>query len=115
MSDSILDSIKKLLNLSSDYTAFDEDLIIQINTVFADLNQLGVGPSDGYEISDKTDKWSDYITSPKLNSVRTLIQKRCQLAFDPPQNAFLVTSAEEICKRLEFRLMVAATEVQNES
>ena len=32
--DSILDSIKKLLGIQPEYRAFDEDLIIHINTVF---------------------------------------------------------------------------------
>ena len=42
--ESILTSIKKLLGMTADYNCFDKDLIIHINTVFAILTQLGVGP-----------------------------------------------------------------------
>ena len=38
--ESILTSIKKLLGISEDYTQFDSDLIMHINTVFLNLTQL---------------------------------------------------------------------------
>ena len=46
--ESILTSIKKLLGIPEDYTAFDDQIIIHINSVFMILNQLGVGPKDGF-------------------------------------------------------------------
>lgn len=52
MEESILISIKKLLGISDDYTQFDEDIIMHINTVFLNLNQLGVGPEEGFSIED---------------------------------------------------------------
>ena len=48
--DSILTSIKKLLGMDADYTAFDTDVIIHINTALAILCQLGVGPDKGFRI-----------------------------------------------------------------
>ena len=50
--ESILTSIKKLLGIAEDYNQFDQDLIMHINSVFSILNQLGVGPSEGFSISD---------------------------------------------------------------
>ena len=50
--DSILTSIKKLLGIAEDYTHFDDDIIIHINSAFSSLNQLGVGPSYGFHIED---------------------------------------------------------------
>ena len=44
MDDSILDTIKQLLGIQYDYTAFDTDIIVHINSAFMALNQLGVGP-----------------------------------------------------------------------
>ena len=41
--ESILTSIKKLLGIAEDYTQFDVDLIIHINTVLSILGQIGVG------------------------------------------------------------------------
>ena len=51
---SILTSIKKLLGIDESYTEFDIDIIMHINSVLMILNQLGVGPTAGYSISDKT-------------------------------------------------------------
>ena len=57
--ESILTSIKKLLGIAEEYEFFDEDIIMHINSVFMILNQLGVGPSDGFRIEDKTTTWDD--------------------------------------------------------
>lgn len=46
--ESILISIKKLLGIDAFYEAFDTDVIIHINTVFAILTQLGYGPPEGF-------------------------------------------------------------------
>ena len=62
MEESILTSIKKMLGPSEDYDYFDPDLIIHINSVFMILTQLGVGPSEGFSIKDKTAVWSDFIS-----------------------------------------------------
>ena len=42
MDESILTSIKKLLGLTEDYTAFDDQLIMHINSVILVLKQIGV-------------------------------------------------------------------------
>lgn len=48
MDDSILNTIKKQLGITEDYTVFDSDLIVHINSVFLTLSQLGVGPDEGF-------------------------------------------------------------------
>ena len=53
--DSILTSIKKLLGIPEEYTAFDADLLIHINSVLAILTQMGIGPSDGFIITDNVE------------------------------------------------------------
>ena len=55
MNESILTSIKKLLGITEEYTHFDADLIIHINTVFMTLHQMGVGPTEGFKITDQSD------------------------------------------------------------
>lgn len=47
--DSILVSIKKLLGIAADYTHFDPDIIMHINSAFSVLTQLGVGPPEGFK------------------------------------------------------------------
>ena len=62
MNESILNSIKKLLGITAEYTNFDTDIIMHINSVFMILNQLGVGPSKCFRIEDEYTTWDEYIT-----------------------------------------------------
>lgn len=102
---SILDSTKKALQLQYDYDVFDMDIMMHINSVFATLNQLGIGPAEGYQIADSGDKWDAFIgTDPNLNPVKTYVFLRVRMLFDPPQNSFLVTAIKEQLQELEWRL-----------
>lgn len=103
--DSILDSIKKLLGLSSDVTAFDQDIIIHINTVFGILNQIGCGPSDGFLIEGDELKWSDYIgESTKLEFVKSYIYLKVKKIFDPPSSSSVMDSMNRTIDELEWRI-----------
>lgn len=104
---SILDSTKKALNLADNYTAFDEDIIMHINSVFATLNQLGVGPVQGFMIEDKDPTWDAFLGSdPRLSAVKSYVFLRVKLLFDPPQTGFHTTAIEKQIKELEWRLNV---------
>lgn len=108
--ESILTSIKKLLGYEENDTGFDEELIMHINTVFADLTQLGVGPSEGFEIEDATSTWQDFIEDmKKFNSVKTYIHMRVKLIFDSStMSSALIESYKNQCDRFEWRLNHAA-------
>ena len=70
MSKSILTSTKKILGIAEDYTAFDLDIITHINSVFTTLQQLGVGPVEGFMIEDALPTWEHFLGDDKrLNSV----------------------------------------------
>ena len=80
MDDSILISIKKMLGMEENYNVFDTDIIIHINTIFMTLNQLGVGPSSGFKIEDKSAIWSEYIDEDSdLEAVKTNIYLKVKL------------------------------------
>lgn len=103
---SILDSVKKALGLV-EYEFFDADLIMHINTVFADLNQIGVGPEEGFRIEDESALWSDYISDDVLlNNVKSYMVLRVRLLFDPPSNSFVQTSYEKQIQELTYRMYV---------
>ena len=107
--ESILVTIKKLLGLPEEYEQFDTDVIIGINTAFMTLNQLGVGPSKGFSISDKTTTWSEYLPeNSDLEGVKSYIHLNVNLLFDPPQNATLMDAINRQINMLEFRLGVNA-------
>ena len=95
VTESILDSIKIMLGNSVDDTNFDTELIIFINGALSTINKLGVGPT-GYIISDNSNTWDEFLGDrTDLEEVKTNVYLRVRLAFDPPQNSFLVTSIKE--------------------
>ena len=95
VTESILVSIKIMLGNSVDDTNFDTELIIFINGALAIINKLGVGPI-GYKISDNSNTWDEFLGDrTDLEEVKTNVYLRVRLAFDPPQNSFLVASIKE--------------------
>lgn len=109
MNDSILTSIKKLLGITEEYTHFDPDIIIHINSVFMILTQLGVGPPEGFSIRDKEAVWSDYLTnSIQFESVKTYIYMKVKLMFDPPLSSSVMEAMNGMIAELEWRLNIEA-------
>lgn len=104
--DSILTSIKKLLGITEDYEHFDTDIIMHINTTFMTLTQLGVGPPDGFTITDKNAIWSDFVyesSSFKPEWIQTYVYLKVKLIFDPPVGSVL-DAYERNINQLEWRL-----------
>lgn len=107
--ESILTSIKKLLGIAEEYTHFDEDLIIHINSVFAALTQIGVGPSVGFSITDKYATWTDFISEDTcLIPVKSYVHLKVRLLFDPPSSSAVMSSIERQASEFEWRLRLAA-------
>lgn len=104
--DSILNSIKKLLGITEEYTHFDPDIVLQINSAFSTLNQLGVGPEEGFSIEDASSVWSDFINDNRLNFAKTFVQIKVKLAFDPPASGTLIDSYNRQLDELTWRLSV---------
>lgn len=111
MEESILTSIKKLLGMTKEYTNFDTDIIIHINTAFMVLNQLGVGPSEGFRIEDDSSTWDEFISdeeAAKFDSVKTYIYLKVKLVFDPPTSGGVMQAMKESISEYEWRLNVQA-------
>ena len=107
MSESILDSTKKTLGVPADYDVFDPDIILHINGVFSVLNQLGIGPDEGFSITDNSATWDTFLgTDPRLNNVKTYMYLKVRLLFDPPGTSYLIESLNKQAKELEWRLNV---------
>lgn len=105
--ESILTSIKKLLGSEELDTSYDTDITVCINGVFLTLTQLGVGPSDGFSIADKTKTWTDYLGSDKnLEAVKLFIFYKTKLAFDPPSSSFVIAAMERQAAEIEWRLNI---------
>jgi len=105
--DSILTSIKKLLGIDEDYKQFDMDIIILINTSLGVLQQLGVGPEEGYSITSKDETWDEFLgeSAKLLEMVKTYVYIKVKLAFDSDSMSGSVLDAHKsLADEYEWRI-----------
>lgn len=106
---SILNTIKKALGLDPSYDVFDTDIVMHINSTFATLNQLGVGPEEGFSIEDASATWQDFLglgETNKLLSVKSYMYLKVRLLFDPPTTSFAIDAMKKNAEEYEWRLNV---------
>lgn len=113
ISDSILESVKKLINAEGD-KYFDPDLIIHINTIFSVLQQMGVGPEEGFSIDDDKSTWDEFTEDePIFNMVKTYMAIRVKLFFDiASSNSYYITQLQAEADELEWRIREAAENIR---
>lgn len=112
--DSILTSIKKMLGIPEEYEHFDPDLIMHINSVFAILTQLGVGPAEGFTISDASSIWEDFVPEKaKYEQVKSYMHLKVKILFDPPASSVVMDSMNRMINEFEWRLHVTAENSKN--
>lgn len=105
--ESILTSVKKNLGIDEEYEHFDPDLILYINSIFSVLNQMGVGPSYGFSITDCSAAWDDFVSDDKIcNLVKSYMILKVRMMFDPPQSSSVVNVYNELIKEYESRLNI---------
>lgn len=111
--DSILESIKKLLGIHEDYTHFDQDLIMHINSVFMILTQLGVGPPEGFRLEDGFETWEDFTQDNRnIEAIKSYIHLKVKILFDPPLSSVVMEAVKQMINELEFRLNLEAETVR---
>ena len=107
--ESILIYVKKLLGIQDDYNHFDPDVIYGINAAFGVLTQLGVGPEEGFMISDDSAKWNDFVAdTARLSLIKPYVYLKTRLLFDPPSSKALIDSINKTISEYEYRLYVAS-------
>lgn len=110
---SILTDVKQVCGIEPEYTFYDLDLTMHINSAFATLHQLGIGPDEAFEITDATETWDDFIAgNTKFNSVRTYVALKVKSIFDPPSTSFVIAAMEKQLQELEWRLNVVREETE---
>lgn len=102
----VLNTIKKSLGIEADYTEFDQEITMHINSVLATLNQLGVIPDPGVALTAGTETWSTVTTNKLLNNVQSYIYLRVRLLWDPPTTSFAIESFGKQIQELEWRMNV---------
>lgn len=114
--ESILTSVKKMLGITEDYEHFDSDIVMHINSVFMILNQLGIGPANGFSISDKFATWTDFLPEDNKNfeAVKTYMYLKVRLIFDPPLSSAVMEAMKQMINELEWRINVEAEQTGKE-
>lgn len=113
--ESILISIKKLLGITEEYTHFDDDIIMHINSVLMILTQMGVGPKEGFMIEDDSFTWEDFIGDrTDLQAVKTYVYLKVRLLFDPPSSSSVADSMNRMIGEFEWRLNTAVDPEESE-
>ena len=109
MEASILKTIRSMLDMEPDETAYNNDILVHINSAIMTLTQLGVGPKDGFNVADENATWTDFIGDSKLlEGVKQYIYIKTQIAFDPPTSSFVTEALRTMATEIEFRLNVQA-------
>lgn len=105
MTDSILETTKKLMGIADGYTAFDTDIIVFINSALMVLQQLGVGPKEGLVVTDSSQTWSDLNPDGIMQeSIKQYIYLSVKMVFDPPASSFVMDAMKQKKEELEWRL-----------
>lgn len=106
--DSILMSIKKLLNVEHDDTAFDTDIGMLINGEFMTLRQLNIGPSN-FSINEADTTWADFSDDRELiETVKMYVYLRVRMIFDPPASSVVADAINSRIQELQWRLNIHA-------
>lgn len=111
MDERILTSSKLLCSgIISDYTHFDDQIMLYLNGIFMDLQQIGIGPAEGFSLLDENTTWDEFLPtdSPMRNQVKTYMAAKVKLQFDPPASATHLAALERIIAQSEWRLNVHA-------
>lgn len=109
MEESILLSIKEGLGITSDYTPFDNQIIMHINSVFMILNRMGVGPDKTFMIEDKANAWSEFLSPDEwegeyFNLVKTYMVMKVKMMWDPPTTSTLADVYNRQIEEFEYTL-----------
>ena len=107
--DSILTTVKKLIGLDEEYDAFDQDILIYINSILFELEQIGIKSKEGFVLSDKTAVWLDYTDDERiLNVLKPYVYLKTKLIFDPPTSSSVADSINKVADRFEWRIHMYA-------
>ena len=102
--ESILNDIKEACGIVQQYDVFDKQLIVDLNSAFATLHQLGYGPEEGFSIEGPDEEWDEIITSNRFNFVKQYIIMKVHLMFDPPPSSIAVEQLNKQIEEYEWRI-----------
>lgn len=102
---SILNTVKKTCGIDSEYDVFDQDILVFLNAAILDLTQNGIGPSEGFVVSDASQTFEDFIGEFKnVGAVATYLSQKTRIAFDPPTSSYVLDAINKNLSELIWRL-----------
>lgn len=110
MTDSIFESVKKLLGIHEKDESFDLDIIVNINSVFSTLYQIGVWEEGHYSIIDGGSTWEEVFSDrPDLiDFIKLYTYLKVRVIFDPPTSSFVLEALNKQIQELEWRIQIQA-------
>ena len=79
------------------------------------LTQLGIGPSEGFNIEDDSATWDEFVSDDlKLDLIKSYMHLKVKLLFDPPLNSAVIESMNRMTNEFEWRLNVAADSIKSD-
>ena len=110
MDDSILQSTKKYLGIDTGCDAFDQDVMLHINSVFSILYQIGVDSAKHARVEDVSTKWSDFFAEDEdlLRLIKDYVYLRVRIIFDPPTSSFVLEALNKQVSEFEWRIHIEA-------
>lgn len=103
VSNSILLSTKAQLGIVPEYTVFDSQILMDINSTLSILHQLGVG--DGMlEVKGEDETWDQLIPDPRFNFIKTYVYMKVRLMFDPPTSSYAMDAMKNQIAEFEWRI-----------
>lgn len=107
MDDSILISTKRMLGINDDISAFDQEILMNINSIFGTLYQIGIGRSP-YSITGDSETWNDLFLEYKelISLIKDYVFVKITLMFDPPSSSFVLDAKNHQAQELEWRISI---------
>ena len=107
--ESVLTSVKKNLGIEEDDESFDVEVVTHINAAIMRLMTLGVGPTSGLIVSDKTTPWSELLGErTDLEGAKLYIYLKVRMLFDPPTSSYVLDAMKRQADELESILNMLA-------
>lgn len=110
MEESILKTIKDMLGICDEDTAFDNDVLVNINAVFSTLYQVGVGDETHYYIIDEKSTWKGTFVDEEdlIDFIKLYTYMKVRLIFDPPTNSSIMEALKAQINEIEYRILLQA-------
>ena len=107
MTDSILDSVKKMCNVAEDDPSFDQDLILYINSALMTIMQEWHGMDHAFRVVDGSETWDDLLADDTdFEGVKEFVGLKVRLVFDPPTSSSVMEALKSEIENLEWRLYI---------